>query len=109
MQRNKILKETKIIPRVVFEIEQFHNEVLSLDKKTGVSIYCIFKKLIYLKKQDKFLWIEATDMCIYLGSTWNLHKAQYNARFSYKKHAIGGSTGEHEYKHGKKKKWKSIV
>lgn len=47
MQRNKILKETKIIPRVVFEIEQFHNEVLSLDKKTGVSIYIIFKKLIY--------------------------------------------------------------
>jgi len=44
MQRNKILKETKIIPRVVGEIEQFHKEVLSLDKKTGVSIYCIFKK-----------------------------------------------------------------
>jgi len=42
MQRNKILKETKIIPRVVYEIEQFHKEILSLDKKTGVSI--TFKK-----------------------------------------------------------------
>ncbi|XP_011143561.1 Fanconi anemia group I protein [Harpegnathos saltator] len=38
MQRNKILKETKIIPRVVYEIEQFHKEILSLDKKTGVPL-----------------------------------------------------------------------
>jgi len=52
MQRNKILKETKIIPRVVGEIEQFHKEVLSLDKKTGVSIFTVYlKKLIYLTKE----------------------------------------------------------
>lgn len=38
VQRNKILKETKIIPRVVYEIEQFCKEILLLDKKTGVSI-----------------------------------------------------------------------
>lgn len=44
LQRNKILKETRIIPRVVCEIEQFHKEVLALDKKTGVSK---FKKLIF--------------------------------------------------------------
>lgn len=43
MQRNKILKETKIIPSAVYEIEQFHKEVLLLDKKTGVSI--VFKKI----------------------------------------------------------------
>ncbi|XP_011335090.1 Fanconi anemia group I protein homolog isoform X2 [Ooceraea biroi] len=43
MQRNKILKETKIIPRVVYEIEQFHKEVLSLDKKTGVPLETYIK------------------------------------------------------------------
>lgn len=37
-QRNKILKETKAIPRVVYEIEQFNKEVLLLGKRTGVSI-----------------------------------------------------------------------
>lgn len=37
-QRNKILKETKIIPRVVYEIEQFNKEILLLGKRTGVSI-----------------------------------------------------------------------
>ncbi|GAB1869216.1 Fanconi anemia group I protein-like protein [Camponotus japonicus] len=38
VQRNKILKETKIIPCVIYEIEQFHKEILSLDKKTGVPL-----------------------------------------------------------------------
>lgn len=37
-QRNKILKETKVIPRVVYEIEQFNKEILLLGKRTGVSI-----------------------------------------------------------------------
>lgn len=37
-QRNKILKETKIIPRVVYEIEQFNKEILLLGKRTCVSI-----------------------------------------------------------------------
>nr|XP_031847431.1 Fanconi anemia group I protein homolog [Nomia melanderi] len=37
-QRNKILRETKIIPRVVYEIEQFNKEVLLLGKKTGVPL-----------------------------------------------------------------------
>ncbi|XP_071633870.1 Fanconi anemia group I protein isoform X1 [Temnothorax longispinosus] len=45
-QKNKILKETKIIPRVVFEIEQFHNEILSLDKKTGVPLETYIKHSI---------------------------------------------------------------
>nr|XP_034193738.1 Fanconi anemia group I protein isoform X2 [Osmia lignaria] len=34
-QRNKILKETKVIPRVVYEIEQFNKEILLLGKKTS--------------------------------------------------------------------------
>ncbi|XP_011882378.1 PREDICTED: Fanconi anemia group I protein isoform X2 [Vollenhovia emeryi] len=46
MQRNKILKETKVIPRVVFEIEQFYNEVLSLDKKTGIPLEAYIKHSI---------------------------------------------------------------
>ncbi|OAD51916.1 Fanconi anemia group I protein [Eufriesea mexicana] len=37
-QRNKILKETKIIPRVVYEIEQFNKEILLLGKRTDVPL-----------------------------------------------------------------------
>ncbi|KAK1122548.1 hypothetical protein K0M31_008998 [Melipona bicolor] len=37
-QRNKILKETKVIPRVVYEIEQFNKEILLLSKRTGVPL-----------------------------------------------------------------------
>ncbi|XP_029669102.1 Fanconi anemia group I protein isoform X2 [Formica exsecta] len=43
VRRNKILKETKIIPCVIYEIEQFHKEVLSLDKKTGVPLETYIK------------------------------------------------------------------
>ncbi|KYQ49928.1 Fanconi anemia group I protein [Trachymyrmex zeteki] len=46
LQRNKILKETRIIPRVICEIEQFHKEVLSLDKKTGVPLEIYIKHSI---------------------------------------------------------------
>ncbi|XP_046836212.1 Fanconi anemia group I protein homolog isoform X4 [Vespa crabro] len=38
IQKNHILKETKLIPRVVYEIEQFSKEVLLLAKKTGVPL-----------------------------------------------------------------------
>lgn len=55
MQRNKILKETKIIPRVVYEIEQFHKEILLLDKKTGVSIT--------IKKQYISIYSSKIDLC----------------------------------------------
>ncbi|XP_054003453.1 Fanconi anemia group I protein isoform X2 [Hylaeus anthracinus] len=37
-RRNKILKETKVIPRVVYEIEQFNKEVLLLGKRTGIPL-----------------------------------------------------------------------
>ncbi|XP_072767209.1 Fanconi anemia group I protein [Anoplolepis gracilipes] len=43
VKRNKILKETKIIPCVIYEIEQFHKEVLLLDKKTGVPLETYIK------------------------------------------------------------------
>ncbi|KAL6423840.1 hypothetical protein ACFW04_010347 [Cataglyphis niger] len=46
VRRNKILKETKIIPCVIYEIEQFHKEVLSLDKKTGVPLETYIKHSI---------------------------------------------------------------
>ncbi|EGI62534.1 Fanconi anemia group I protein-like protein [Acromyrmex echinatior] len=46
LQRNKILKETRIIPRVICEIEQFHKEILSLDKKTGVPLEIYIKHSI---------------------------------------------------------------
>ncbi|KAI4477388.1 hypothetical protein M0804_012774 [Polistes exclamans] len=38
IQKNYILRETKLIPRVVYEIEQFSKEVLLLGKKTGVPL-----------------------------------------------------------------------
>ncbi|KAL2748702.1 Fanconi anemia group I protein isoform X1 [Vespula maculifrons] len=38
IQKNHILRETKLIPRVVYEIEQFSKEVLLLAKKTGVPL-----------------------------------------------------------------------
>lgn len=37
--RNKVLKETKFIPKVVYEVEQFQKEILALSKKTGVNFY----------------------------------------------------------------------
>ncbi|XP_033322360.2 Fanconi anemia complementation group I isoform X5 [Megalopta genalis] len=37
-RRNKILRETKVIPRVVYEIEQFNKEVLLLGKRTGIPL-----------------------------------------------------------------------
>ncbi|XP_026674075.1 Fanconi anemia group I protein isoform X2 [Ceratina calcarata] len=37
-QRNKILKETKVIPRVVYEIEQFNKEILLLGKRTDIPL-----------------------------------------------------------------------
>lgn len=46
VQRNKILKETKIIPSAIYEIEQFHKEVLSLDKKTGVPLEIYIKRSV---------------------------------------------------------------
>ncbi|XP_011647262.1 Fanconi anemia group I protein [Pogonomyrmex barbatus] len=46
VRRNKILRETKTIPRVIYEIEQFHNEILSLDKKTGVPLETYIKHSI---------------------------------------------------------------
>lgn len=51
IQKNHILRETKLIPRVVYEIEQFSKEVLLLAKKTGVKCKIIFTetyKLNYL-------------------------------------------------------------
>ncbi|XP_018371290.1 PREDICTED: Fanconi anemia group I protein [Trachymyrmex cornetzi] len=46
LQRNKILRETRIIPRVICEMEQFHKEILSLDKKTGVPLEIYIKHSI---------------------------------------------------------------
>ncbi|XP_014472318.1 PREDICTED: Fanconi anemia group I protein isoform X5 [Dinoponera quadriceps] len=46
VQRNKILKETKIIPSVIYEIEQFCKEVLLLDKKTGIPLKTYIKHSI---------------------------------------------------------------
>ncbi|XP_018402667.1 PREDICTED: Fanconi anemia group I protein [Cyphomyrmex costatus] len=46
IQRNKILKETRVIPRVICEIEQFHKEILSLDKKTGIPLEIYIKHSI---------------------------------------------------------------
>ncbi|XP_033206109.2 Fanconi anemia complementation group I isoform X1 [Bombus vancouverensis nearcticus] len=45
-QRNKILKETKVIPRVVYEIEQFNKEILLLGKKTGIPLENYLKRSI---------------------------------------------------------------
>ncbi|XP_008558987.1 Fanconi anemia group I protein [Microplitis demolitor] len=36
--RNKVLKETKFIPKVVYEVEQFQKEILALSKKTGIHL-----------------------------------------------------------------------
>ncbi|XP_034935128.1 Fanconi anemia group I protein [Chelonus insularis] len=36
--RNKVLKETKFIPKVVYEVEQFNKEILALGKKTGIPL-----------------------------------------------------------------------
>ncbi|KAK2584369.1 hypothetical protein KPH14_006755 [Odynerus spinipes] len=38
IQKNSMLKETKLIPRVVYEIEQFSKEVLLLAKKTKIPL-----------------------------------------------------------------------
>lgn len=38
IRRNKILKETKLIPRVIHEIEQFHKDILILSKKSGIEL-----------------------------------------------------------------------
>lgn len=35
-QRSKILKSTKIIPRTIYELEQFGKNILLLGKKTKV-------------------------------------------------------------------------
>ncbi|XP_029045832.2 Fanconi anemia group I protein isoform X1 [Osmia bicornis bicornis] len=45
-QRNKILKETKVIPRVVYEIEQFNKEILLLGKKTSVPLENYMKRSV---------------------------------------------------------------
>ncbi|KZC06011.1 Fanconi anemia group I protein like protein [Dufourea novaeangliae] len=45
-QRNKILRETKIIPRVVYEIEQFNKEVLLLGKRTGIPLENYMKRSV---------------------------------------------------------------
>lgn len=45
-QRNKILKETKVIPRVVYEIEQFNKEILLLGKRTGIPLENYLKRSI---------------------------------------------------------------
>ncbi|XP_043276970.1 Fanconi anemia group I protein [Venturia canescens] len=37
-QRNKVLKETKLIPNVVFAIELFQKDIMQLSKKTGVPL-----------------------------------------------------------------------
>ncbi|KAK0173374.1 hypothetical protein PV328_006584 [Microctonus aethiopoides] len=44
--RNKVLKETKIIPKVIYEIEQFNKEILTLGKKTGTSLDSYIKHSI---------------------------------------------------------------
>ncbi|XP_043247785.1 Fanconi anemia group I protein-like isoform X2 [Colletes gigas] len=45
-RRNKILKETKVIPRVVYEIEQFNKEVLLLGKRTGIPLEKYMKRSV---------------------------------------------------------------
>ncbi|XP_063989742.1 Fanconi anemia group I protein homolog [Diachasmimorpha longicaudata] len=45
-QKNKVLKETKFIPKVVYEIEQFHKEILALEKKTRVPLESYLKHSI---------------------------------------------------------------
>ena len=53
-QRNKIIKETKEIPRVVLAIETFHKDILQLSKKTGVSIFNIKIVNINITYNKKF-------------------------------------------------------
>lgn len=36
--QSKVLRETKSIPKVIYELEQFRSEVISLEKKTTVCI-----------------------------------------------------------------------
>lgn len=36
--KNKVLRETKMIPKVIFEIEQFSKSVVQLGKKTNVDL-----------------------------------------------------------------------
>ncbi|CAL7938106.1 unnamed protein product [Xylocopa violacea] len=45
-QRNKILKETKTIPRVVYEIEQFNKEILLLGKRTAIPLEKYIKQSV---------------------------------------------------------------
>ncbi|XP_015108485.1 Fanconi anemia group I protein [Diachasma alloeum] len=45
-QKNKVLKETKFIPKVVYEIEQFNKEILALGKKTRVPLESYIKHSI---------------------------------------------------------------
>ncbi|XP_033210812.1 Fanconi anemia group I protein homolog isoform X3 [Belonocnema kinseyi] len=37
-RRNKSLRETKVIPRVIYEIEQFNKDILTLSKKSGIEL-----------------------------------------------------------------------
>ncbi|XP_076759564.1 Fanconi anemia complementation group I [Xylocopa sonorina] len=45
-QRNKILRETKTIPRVVYEIEQFNKEILLLGKRTAIPLEKYIKQSV---------------------------------------------------------------
>uniref|UniRef100_A0A0C9QHI6 Fanci_0 protein n=1 Tax=Fopius arisanus TaxID=64838 RepID=A0A0C9QHI6_9HYME len=51
-QKNKVLKETKFIPKVVYEIEQFNKEILALEKKTKVRFLFIY----FLFIGEKIVW-----------------------------------------------------
>ncbi|XP_032678232.1 Fanconi anemia group I protein isoform X3 [Odontomachus brunneus] len=80
VQRNKVLKETKIIPKVVYEIEQFHKEILLLEKKTGVPLETYIKHSITRDFRIKNTQLsEALEkMDISLLETQNSHRDNAN-------------------------------
>lgn len=67
-QRNKILKETKVIPRVVYEIEQFNKEILLLGKRTGIPLENYLKRSITrdfrIKNPQLIEGLEAMDVSL---------------------------------------------
>ncbi|XP_012153284.2 Fanconi anemia complementation group I isoform X2 [Megachile rotundata] len=72
-QRNKILKETKVIPRVVFEIEQFNKEILLLGKKTCIPLENYMKHSVTrdfrIKNPQLVEDLEKMDTSLLLSST----------------------------------------
>jgi hypothetical protein len=68
--KSKVLRETRFIPKLIFEIERYEKFVIELSKKTKVSFKVIYAgDKLYFLKHVAFCMCNGMHFCIRLSAS----------------------------------------